>query len=216
MYQASPGRPAVSQITWVGLAIALFAMLLVRQVIAILFPVLNTEAAIWREALLWLCTILLLVIVRRGEGLPLTSIGIGTCSFVRSLLWGVIITVVCVAVGFIIVAITHFNGGETGKALARLPRWLLILVVVRAGVVEEIFYRGYAIERLQMIGLNKYWAAVIPLTIFSVGHWTGGPVNIVIALALGAILTLFYLWRRDLIANMIGHFAVDFIGNVLN
>jgi len=32
---------------------------------------------------------------------------------------------------------------------------------------------------------------------------------------LGAVLTLFYLWRRDLVANMIGHFMVDFIANVL-
>jgi len=45
--------------------------------------------------------------------------------------------------------------------------------------------------------------------------WTGGAANIAIALALGAILAGFYLWRRDLIANMIGHFAVDFVANVL-
>jgi membrane protease YdiL (CAAX protease family) len=36
-----------------------------------------------------------------------------------------------------------------------------------------------------------------------------------VALALGAVLTLFYLRRRDLVANMIGHFMVDFIANVL-
>jgi hypothetical protein len=29
------------------------------------------------------------------------------------------------------------------------------------------------------------------------------------------ILTGFYLWRRDLIANMIGHGLVDFVANVL-
>ena len=45
--------------------------------------------------------------------------------------------------------------------------------------------------------------------------WTGGVANIVIALALGAILTGFYLWRRDLVANMIGHGLVDFAANVL-
>jgi hypothetical protein len=28
-------------------------------------------------------------------------------------------------------------------------------------------------------------------------------------------LSGFYLWRRDLIANMIGHFMVDFVANVL-
>jgi hypothetical protein len=36
-----------------------------------------------------------------------------------------------------------------------------------------------------------------------------------ISLALGGILAVFYLWRRDLAANMIGHFRVDFVGNVL-
>jgi membrane protease YdiL (CAAX protease family) len=53
------------------------------------------------------------------------------------------------------------------------------------------------------------------LAIFAVAHWTGGAANILIALVLGAILAGFYLWRRDLVANMIGHFLVDFVGNVL-
>ena len=47
------------------------------------------------------------------------------------------------------------------------------------------------------------------------GCWNGGWKNIVIALALGTILSAFYLWRRDLVANMIGHFAVDFVGVIL-
>ena len=72
--------------------------------------------------------------------------------------------------------------------------------------MEELFYRGYAIERLQMIGLGLF---------FSLGHWSGGAPDILIALAAGAILTGFYLWRRDLVANMIGHGLVDFVANVL-
>jgi membrane protease YdiL (CAAX protease family) len=82
-------------------------------------------------------------------------------------------------------------------------------------VVEELFYRGFAIERLEALGLNRYVAAAVPLIIFGVVHWTGGWANIVIALALGAMLSGFYLWRRDLVANMIGHFLVDFIANVV-
>jgi len=93
--------------------------------------------------------------------------------------------------------------------------WLITLIVLRAGVVEELFYRGYAIERLQAVGLKRAWAAGVPLVIFALGHWTGGAANILIALALGAILSGFYLWRRDLVANMIGHGTVDFIANVL-
>jgi membrane protease YdiL (CAAX protease family) len=46
---------------------------------------------------------------------------------------------------------------------------------------------------------------VIPLTIFGVAHWIGGWANILIALALGVILSVFYVWRRDLVANMISH-----------
>ena len=36
-----------------------------------------------------------------------------------------------------------------------------------------------------------------------------------VALAAGAILTGFYLWHRDLVANMIGHGPVDFVANVV-
>jgi membrane protease YdiL (CAAX protease family) len=92
--------------------------------------------------------------------------------------------------------------------------WLLVFIVFRAGVVEELFYRGYAIERIESLGLNRFLAVVIPLTIFGVAHWTGGWANILIALALGVILSVFYVWRRDLVANMIAHFLVDFIGNI--
>jgi membrane protease YdiL (CAAX protease family) len=66
-----------------------------------------------------------------------------------------------------------------------------------------------------MVGLRRFWSAVIPLIIFSLGHWSAGLANILIALAAGVILTGFYLWRRDLVANMIGHGAVDFVANVL-
>ena len=41
-------------------------------------------------------------------------------------------------------------------------------------------------------------------------HWT-----VIFALALGAVLTAVYLWRRDLVANMIGHFMIDSISVLL-
>jgi hypothetical protein len=45
---------------------------------------------------------------------------------------------------------------------------------------------------------------------------TGRMANIVIALAARAVPSAFYLWHRDLVANMIGHFAVDFVGVILS
>src|SRR5436190_76744 len=98
---------------------------------------------------------------------------------------------------------------------------LFAMVVIRqafvffVGVVEELFYRGYAIERLRLVGFGRFWSVAIPLVIFSLGHWSGGAANILIAFVAGLILTAFYLWRRDLVANMIGHGLVDFVANVV-
>jgi membrane protease YdiL (CAAX protease family) len=112
--------------------------------------------------------------------------------------------------------ISHYGRADnpTIAAFSKLPVWLLVFIVFRPGVVEELFYGGYAIERIESLGSNRFFAVVIPLTIFGVAHWTGGWANILIALALGVILSVFYVWRRDLVANMIAYFLVDFIGNI--
>jgi membrane protease YdiL (CAAX protease family) len=205
----------VSPATWIGLGISLFALLLMRQLVSAFSPTFTFTAAVWKEALIWISALALLVIIRRGEKLPFISIGLGTAPWWKSIFWGFVVAAACALVAVLFVTITHYGGGSAGAALAKLPLWLVTLIVIRAGVVEELFYRGYAIERLQALGLNRYWAAAIPLVVFAVGHWTGGIANIVIALALGAILAGFYLWRCDLVANMIGHFLVDFVANVL-
>jgi membrane protease YdiL (CAAX protease family) len=212
---AGPIQRRTNAATWIGLFIALFGILIVRQIVNLFYPRLTFTAAVWKESFTWLCAIALLVIARRGERLSWRDIGFTSSSFKQSIKWGGILTAICGLLGFGIAAVTHFNGGPSGAAMARLPLWLTTLIVLRAGVIEELFYRGYAIERLQAVGLNRIWAGAIPLVIFGVAHWTGGWANIAIALVLGAVLTLFYMWRRDLLANMIGHFMVDFIANVL-
>ena len=205
----------VSTSTWTGLLIALFGMLIARQAVSHFYPTITFVSAVWKEALIWLCVIALLFVVRRGEHLPLRSIGIGTAPWTKSLLWGLALAVICAAIGVGLAVMTHYGGGKNAEAFGRLPLWLISLICIRAGVAEELFYRGYAIERLRALGLSRFWAAAIPLVIFSVGHWTGGWPNIVIALALGIVLSAFYLWRRDLLANMVGHFLVDFVANVI-
>jgi membrane protease YdiL (CAAX protease family) len=201
--------------TWVGLFLALFGMLIARQSISYFYPALTFLAALWKESLMWLCVIALLFIIKRGEHLSLRSVGIGTANWQKSILWGLVLAIVCLLVGGLLAAVTHYGHGEKAEAFGKLPVWLISLICVRAGFAEELFFRGYAIERLEAFGLKRFWAALVPLTIFAVGHWTGGWANIVIALALGAILSAFYLWRRDLVANIIGHFLVDFVANVV-
>ena len=209
----SPAK--VSRATWIGLFLSLFAMLVIRYVFVFFVPEITFAWAILKETLIWVSAAALLVIVRRGEHLPLRSIGLGTARWWMSVLWGLVIAVVSAAFVGALAYLTGYGHGPGSAAFEKLPLWLITLIVFRAGVVEELFYRGYAIERLQAVGLGRAWSVTIPLIIFSVGHWTGGLANILIALALGAILTAFYFWRRDLIANMIGHFLVDFVANVL-
>jgi membrane protease YdiL (CAAX protease family) len=201
--------------TWIGLFIAFFGMLIARQAVLYFYPSTTFASAVWKESLIWLCVIALFLVIRNGEHLSLRSVGIGNASPMKSVLWSLPLAVVCFLVGGLLVAITHYGHSENAEAFGKLPIWLVSLICLRAGFAEELFFRGYAIERLEAFGLNRYWAAAIPLAVFAVGHWTGGWANIVIALALGAILSASYIWRRDLVMNMIAHFLVDFIPNVL-
>jgi uncharacterized protein len=212
------GVRRLSPFTWLGLAIALFGMIVVRHAVLYFSPTLTVSAAIWNEALMWVCIVAVCLIIRRGEKLPFSSIGLGTWRWSKSLGWGVVLTVGIIVFGSIadlIAVLTHYQPNEFARQLTRLPVWLLTLTCVRAGVGEELFYRGYAIERLQALGLSRFWAAAIPILIFSVGHGTSGWQNVVTAFIVGSVLTAFYLWRRDLPANMIAHFLVDFIGVVV-
>src|SRR5437879_7512612 len=96
----------ISRATWVGLFLSLFVMLLVRQSVSYFWPTLTFTAAIWKETLLWVSAITLLFIIRRGERLPLTSIGLGTSRWWKSGRWRLALAVLC--------------GGFAGR-LASLP-----------------------------------------------------------------------------------------------
>src|SRR5215468_1892332 len=208
-----PSPPTkVSWATWAGLAVSLFAMVAFRQAFVFFVPETTFASAVLKEALIWLSALTLIVIIRRGEHLPLRSIGLGTARWWKSILWGFIIAIVSIVVVGALAYLTHYGNGPGSAAFEKLPLWLITAIVFRAGVVEELFYRGYTIERLQLIGLGRFWSVAIPLAIFSLGHWSGGAANILIAFAAGLILSGFYLWRRDLVANMIGHGLIDFVG----
>jgi uncharacterized protein len=211
-----PSLPTkASHATWAGLAIALFAMVAIRQIFVFFVPETTFASAVLKESLIWVSAVALIVIIRRGEHLPMGSIGLGTARWWKSVLWGFVIAIVSMVVVGGLAYLTHYGHGPGSAAFEKLPLWLITAIVFRAGIVEELFYRGYAIERLQLIGLSRFWSVAIPLVIFSLGHWSGGAANILIAFAAGLILTGFYLWHRDLVANMIGHGLVDFVANVL-
>ena len=198
-----------------GLFIALFGFLVLRFGSRVLGVPDTVAANAWREVAVWMMAALLIVVIRFGERLPLSSIRLGVAPWRQSLRYGCILAGICGVTAWIVVQFTGYGHGPGSGEFNKIPIWLETLMVIRAGIVEELFFRGYAIERLEAIGCGRVVSAAIPLAIFAAIHWTGGIPNIIIALVLGAIVTVFYVWRRDLMANMIGHGLSDFLGLVL-
>ena len=201
--------------TALGLFISLFSLVALRLIFSAFDKPPSMALSLGKELAVWMSAVLLILIIRYGERLPLRSVGLGTASWRTSLRFGGILAGLCGQTAFAVVSFTGYGQGPGSAAFNRNPVWLATLLMVRAGVVEELFFRGYAIERMEALGCGPFLSAAIPLPIFALSHWTGGLPNVLIALAGGAVLTIFYMWRRDLVANMIGHGVSDFVGIVL-
>src|SRR5205823_671317 len=85
---ALPAPPKTATATWVGLFLSLFSMLIIRQVSSVIVPNPGPNIVFAKELLIWLSAGTLLWLVRKKEGLPLTSIGIGTSPWGKTLGWG--------------------------------------------------------------------------------------------------------------------------------
>lgn len=158
--------------------------------------------------------------VTRVEHRPLSSIGLRRPTG-RTLLHALALTVLLVASVMLSYAIIipalglTMNHTATGGIVA-MPAWLQLAIFLRAGIVEEILYRGYPIERLTELTGTRWIAALLPGAAFIGAHFAywGAAQLIVVAFAT-VTLTAYYLWKRDLVACMIAHAATDMIGFAL-
>ena len=99
-------------------------------------------------------------------------------------------------------------GVESGiSELASMPPALRVFVAIGAGAVEELLYRGFAIERLSRLTRRRWVAGAIAATLFGLAHVPSWGLGFALSndLPFGIYATVFYLWRRDLVANMIAH-----------
>jgi membrane protease YdiL (CAAX protease family) len=106
----------------------------------------------------------------------------------------------------------HLEVGSTLERLQAAPTWWLVASSIRAGVSEEILFRGYPIPRLEAWTGSRAVALLLPLLVFTVAHV--GPWNWTHALFAafgGAVFTVLYVWRRNLWTNMLAHALVDLV-----
>ncbi|HEV8503281.1 MAG TPA: CPBP family intramembrane glutamic endopeptidase [Casimicrobiaceae bacterium] len=96
------------------------------------------------------------------------------------------------------------------EKITQHPHWIQMLIFARAAVGEEILYRGYPLERIQQLTGSKWIAFAVSVAVFTFAHLAGWGAAQLIVVSFGAvILALLYLWRRDLLCNMVAHFLVD-------
>jgi uncharacterized protein len=139
----------------VGLFISLFGFIALRLTFRA-FGVSNSITAdVWREFAVWIMAAVLIVLVRFGERLPLKSIGLGTAPWRESLRFGCILTGLCGVTAWIVILFTGYGHGPGSAEFNKEPIWFETLAVIRSGIVEELFFRGYAIERLESIGCGR-------------------------------------------------------------
>jgi membrane protease YdiL (CAAX protease family) len=156
---------------------------------------------------------MVVLIVVRFERLPLRSIGL------RRPDWSTLATATLLfLVGFLLMPLVTNplierwgqQGADAGIAeLARLPAWFRVVIGATGGAVEETLYRGYAIERLSAITGRRWLGATLATLVFALAHIPAWGVGFALTadLPAGIVFTLFYLWRRDVVANALAHSA---------
>ena len=150
-------------------------------------------------------------IVRRREQLPLESIGIrrpnGSTVLSAVLLWAAIFYALPVLTAPLRNLVGSGDLQMGMQNLARLPIWFRVIVGATGGIVEEILYRGYAIERLAALSGRRWLGATLAALAFGFAHVPAWGLGFALAadLPFGIVMTVFYVWRRDLVANMLVH-----------
>lgn len=100
--------------------------------------------------------------------------------------------------------------------LSALPTWYLVITVLVVASAEELLYRAYAVARLAMMTGSRWTAGALSVLAFGLAHvplWGWGPA--LTMFVSGAMMTLVYLWRTDIVALIIAHVATDLYGIVI-
>lgn len=169
------------------------------------------------EIVWWSAVAAVLLYVSKVERRPLASIGLRRPTFRDTSLGLAAGVVVTVALGLLYLAVLpalhlqdHVAGTDNARLLAATPLWWRLISTVRAGVAEEIMFRGYAMERIEALSGSRTAAVLVSCAVFTLAHvgvW--GWSHVIVVATGGLAFSALYLWRRNLWVNMVAHMVVD-------
>lgn len=173
----------------------------------------GTTHLIGYDLLWWGLAALILAYVRMVERRPLSSIGLkrpSAAQLLQSVGMGLLGVAGLALIYLLILPALHLTEAQQVNQLKTAPAWWLMLSVIRAAVVEELMFRGYALERLRELTGHLNLAALVTWAVFTVEHvgvW--GWSHLIVAGFGGLLLTGWYLKTRNLYAAMLMHFVID-------
>ena len=94
---------------------------------------------------------------------------------------------------------------------------LIVLIPLRAGITEELIFRGYLLPRLTVF-TKKIWVSIcISSAIFGILHISYGTLGqVIVPLCMGILFALHYYKYRNLKIVIAGHFLWDFVSLYFN
>ena len=167
------------------------------------------------EAGWWLIAAGVIAYVMIVEKRPLKTIGVKAVSISTLVTAAIGLTgaVFLVGVSGVIAPLIGLNFSNTQDAMqsaSSVPLWALALTVLRAGIVEELFFRGFLLSRFLEFKWNPVLAVVLTTVLFVAPHalFWGGAHLILVAIASLVFSTMFVL-RRDLLACILAHIGFN-------
>jgi membrane protease YdiL (CAAX protease family) len=166
------------------------------------------------EVCMWLLLICVILWTYFVEKRTIASIGWKKLT-VKTIYWGlglgVVLFILFGVLSTVIQAIGLELNQETAELFTGQSMPVLLLIALRAAVVEEVLYRGYAFERINEITKSKFLAGLVPLIIFTLIHLNWGVGHLLFVFIGGGLFTLVYAAKRNLGLVIIAHLVVDVI-----
>jgi uncharacterized protein len=137
----------------------------------------STSAVLLSQSMLWLLTGTVIVMTRWWERRPWSWIGVRRISWRAALLAAVLGVALGITVAILTVAASRLlprsKGATVDTVATSGPAWLLLAVVLTAGVTEELLFRAYPIERLARLTGARWPGALLSLAAFVAFHLEG-------------------------------------------